>query len=180
MSHKESHNPGGGGHHGHGQLQRSHLNREVINDEVCTRCGQCCRLEEYFEPGDAGFDIHDWEAHEAYLARGMEVDNGLVIGDPDLQPVRLPMVLDTTWKPGRKFLTCAHLDQTTNRCTNFDSDGTDLRPHTCRDWYCSDGRGSGAIRGNQPDHYWMPDHIDLDIVKIIVDDVHGTNLSGGD
>lgn len=175
MAHKDTHNPPG-----QSQLQRSHLDRELINDEVCTRCGQCCRLEEYFEPGDAGFNIHDYDAHQVYLTHGMTFDHGILVGLPDLQPVTLPMVLDTTFKPGRKFLTCGYLDQATNRCTNFDSDGNDLRPQTCKDWYCSDGRGLGAVRGNQPDHFWMPDHIDLDIVKLIVDDVRGTNLSGGD
>lgn len=173
MAHKDTHNPPG-----QSQLQRSHLDREHINDEVCTRCGQCCRLEEYFEPGDAGYLQWLYEDHQYFLNYGMLMDRGL--SHLGIEPVTLPMVLDTTFKPGRKFVTCAHLDQATNRCTNFDSDGTDLRPYTCKDWYCSDGRGSGAVRGNQPDHYWMPDHIDLDIVKLIVDDVRGTNLSGGD
>jgi hypothetical protein len=173
MAHKDTHNPPG-----QSQLQRSHLDRTLINDEVCTRCGQCCRLEEYFEPGDAGYLEGLYEDHQYFLNYGMMMDRDLEhLG---IQPVTLPMVLDTTFKPGRKFITCAHLDQSTNRCTNFDSDGTDLRPYTCKDWYCSDGRGSGAVRGNQPDHFWLPDHIDLDIVKVIVDDVRGTNLSGGD
>ena len=167
MAHKDTHNPGGQGQ----SLGRSHLNRSDINDEVCVRCGQCCRLEEFFDtPGTP-----------LYVEQQNILQNGLVFDQyvPNATPQVMPMVLDLDFIPGRQFITCAHLEQSTNRCTNFDSDGTDLRPNTCKDWYCADGRGSAAIRGNQPNHYWMPDHIDLDIVKVIVDDVRGTNLSGG-
>ena len=68
---------------------------------------------------------------------------------------------------GTPFITCAYLVD--NQCTNFDSDGNDLRYDRCKNYYCHDDDGVFDT---------LTPHVDVDIIKIIVDNVYGTNLVG--
>ena len=131
------------------------LSQSHLTSSVCTQCGQCCHFEEY----DPNLRVH------AEVMETGQMLTGFIDGDPN-RPTYLPIVLKEF--NGANWLTCEYLQDT--QCTNFDSDGNDLRPDRCRSWYCHDTDGV-------PNEY-LTSGVDVDIIKIIVDNVHGTNLAG--
>lgn len=131
------------------------LSRSHLTPSVCTQCGQCCHFEEY-RP-ELNLSYHTW-ALETGQWFAENIDD-----DPD-RPLYYPIVLEDF--NGSSYFTCGYLVD--NQCTNFDADGNDLRPNRCKTYYCHDSSGNLDPLTD----------VDVDIIKIIVDNVHGTNLVG--